>query len=135
MPVPRHLCALAYDDDGCRVGGGGGGDDLGACRAGSWIFPWGRRCSSGGTPCTPGTGGSGGSCAGEGSGDGGASEGLVVVVVAVVVKITVVVVDIVVMCWLQCSVMFWHRNDIEQVSVRAGCSFTGFNTSTSESYT
>jgi len=70
VPVPRHLCALAYDDDGCR----GWKLDI---PVGEKMFKW----------------------------------------------------------WD--PVYSWYRNDIEQVSVRAGCSFTGFDDSSynGESFT
>merc|ERR1712055_625165 len=62
VPVPSHLCAIAYDDDGCR------GWSL-RIPQGEQMFKW----------------------------------------------------------WD--PVWYWYRNDIEQVSVRAGCSFTGFDDS------
>jgi len=62
VPVPSHLCALAYDDDGCT----GWKLDI---PLGSQMFKW----------------------------------------------------------WD--PVWYWYRNDIEQVSVRAGCSFTGYDDS------
>merc|ERR1712179_264732 len=60
VPVPSHLCAIAYDDDGCK----GWRLDI---PVGEKMFKW----------------------------------------------------------WD--PVFYWYRNDIEQVSVRAGCSFTGFD--------
>jgi len=62
VPVPSHLCAIAYDDDGCK----GWRLDI---PVGEKMFKW----------------------------------------------------------WD--PVYYWYRNDIEQVSVRAGCSFTGFDDS------
>ena len=73
VPVPSHLCAIAYDDDGCKVSLGKSesfpnGTDIcfpndmkclnkaGHARAGGWTFRLGKRCSSGGTPSTTGTG-------------------------------------------------------------------------------
>merc|ERR1711890_103765 len=70
VPVPSHLCAYAYDDDGCE----GWRLDI---PVGEQMFKW----------------------------------------------------------WD--PVWYWYRNDIEQVSVRAGCSFTGFDDSSynGESFT
>jgi len=70
VPVPRNLCAIAYDDDGCK----GWRLDI---PEGEKMFKW----------------------------------------------------------WD--PVYSWYRNDIEQVSVRAGCSFTGFDDSSynGESFT